>query len=128
MSKKKLLDASALIALLNKENGYEQVAEVIPYAIMSSVNVSEAASILHRHGINRETAETLIHDLIGNIVAFNSEQAFIAAELTQHTKPLGLSLGDRACLSAAIYHKLPVVTADKVWGKLKLAIPIEIIR
>lgn len=39
--KKVILDASAVIALLKKEPGYEQVQEVIYRSIISSVNAAE---------------------------------------------------------------------------------------
>jgi ribonuclease VapC len=41
---------------------------------------------------------------------------------------LGLSLGDRACLSLAIQQKLSVLTADRVWAGLQLGLNIQMIR
>ena len=44
------------------------------------------------------------------------------------TKKIGLSLGDRACITLAKLKELPVLTADKIWDTLDLNIKIELIR
>jgi ribonuclease VapC len=61
-------------------------------------------------------------------VSFTEEQARIAGALTARTRTLGLSLGDRACLALGIALRAPVYTADRAWKKLKLDVPIHIIR
>ena len=52
----------------------------------------------------------------------------IAGTLVQKTSSLGLSLGDRACLALAIALDAPVYTTDRLWKKLKLSIPIYLLR
>ncbi len=42
----------------------------------------------------------------------------IAGDLVVQTRPLGLSLGDRACLALGLALKAPVYTADKLWKKV----------
>ena len=44
------------------------------------------------------------------------------------TRPLGLSLGDRACLALAIQRKAVVYTTDAAWKNLNLGIEIKVIR
>ena len=44
------------------------------------------------------------------------------------SKPLGLSLADRACLVTAIRLHCPVITADKVWQLLDIGVEIHLIR
>jgi ribonuclease VapC len=44
------------------------------------------------------------------------------------TAPLGLSLGDRACLALAILLRLPIYTSDRVWKKLALGVEIRLLR
>jgi len=123
-----VLDASALLALMNKEPGHEVVANAVAYSLMSSVNVSEAAIILHKHGIDIKDARILINDMLAEIVPFNDEHAFTAASLNKQTSRFGLSLGDRACLSVAYHLKLPVLTADRQWAKVHIGVPVELIR
>ena len=62
------------------------------------------------------------------IVPFDANQAATSAALRQITKTLGLSLGDRACLALAQQKQLPVITADKIWGKLNLSIDVILAR
>ena len=44
-----VLDASALLALLNRELGSEKVVAALPDAVMSSVNLSEVVAKLVDH-------------------------------------------------------------------------------
>jgi len=59
---------------------------------------------------------------------FDEEQARVAAELIGKTRPIGLSLGDRACLALAIERKAAVYTTDKAWKQLDLGIEVAVIR
>lgn len=54
--------------------------------------------------------------------------ARLAAELREHTRHLGLSLGNRACLALGLLHGGPILTADRDWAKLDLDMEIEVIR
>ncbi len=64
----------------------------------------------------------------GCIKPFGEEHARIAGDLVTQTRPLGLSLGDRACLALGMALKAPVYTADKTWKKLKLNVRIHVVR
>lgn len=44
------------------------------------------------------------------------------------TKHLGLSLGDRACLTLAQHLDLPALTTDRTWEGLSLGITVQVIR
>jgi ribonuclease VapC len=123
-----ILDASALLAVINEEQGAEIVTEHIPRVIMSTINVSECATILCNTGLSEQQSQLIISDLVSKAIDFNIEQAWLAARFYKETKKYGLSLGDRACLSLAKILKLPVLTADKAWAKLKLGIDIILIR
>ena len=130
MSKQVVLDASAIIALINKEPGWEIVRDVLPYSLMSSVNVAEVAKFLiHYNNYNKDEARLIIEQIIDEIINFSPKQAYISAEIFSETKNLGLSLGDRSCLALAIDSECPVYTADQIWKKLELdKISIKIIR
>jgi PIN domain nuclease of toxin-antitoxin system len=123
-----VLDASALLALINQEPGSEKVAAVISTACMSSVNVAEVVSKLMDKGFSEVEIREIFGALKLLIIPFDEEQGFIAGLLRANTKSLGLSLGDRACLSLAIQQKLSVLTADRVWAGLQLGLNIQMIR
>lgn len=61
-------------------------------------------------------------------IPFTAEQAKAAGNLIAQTRPFGLSLGDRACLSLALELKAPVYTADRSWKDLKIGVRIHVIR
>lgn len=122
-----VFDTSALIALIQKEEGADIVAKHLKGAIMSSVNFSEVAAVLARK-MSREEILPLLTKLIGEIVLFDEVQALEAGLLYQQTKHLGLSLGDRSCISLALSRKLPVLTTDKIWQKLDIGIEVRVIR
>lgn len=128
--KKAILDSSALIALLEKEKGWEEMNGVINNSIMSSVNVSEVSKFLiDRRGYKRHEAKDIMEHLLDEIIDFTAEHAYIAAELYPKTKALGLSLGDRACLTLSLVTGYPIYTADQAWTKLNIAkIHIKVIR
>lgn len=126
---KAILDASALLALIKQEPGYKIVEELLGGIIMSSVNVSEVAAILLDSEMSIKECRTIIEPLVDTIVDFDAEQSFIAGDLKKHTKKLGLSLGDRACISLGAKLKLPVYTSDKIWSSLDMdLVDIKLIR
>jgi ribonuclease VapC len=127
--KRGVLDASALLALLNGEPGSEQVTSVIADgAAISAINLAEVVTKLSEIGI----PEALIHDaldLLGlEIVDFDVEQAYQVGLLRPLTRHAGLSLGDRACLALAKQLGLPALTTDRVWEGLDIGVAVQMIR
>jgi ribonuclease VapC len=124
-----VLDASALLAVLNQESGSEQLtAELLSEAAASTVNLAEVHSkLVVRGGSPEDSWETAI-GLIREPVAFTAEQAKLAGDLVSQTQPFGLSLGDRACLALGISLNAPIYTADRSWKKLKVSARIHVIR
>ncbi len=122
------LDASALLAFLFRERGYKRVAEVVEYACLSTVNLSEVLGRFVRDGHDSNEVLARIAATTIEIVPFGAEDAAIAASLVPTTQPLGLSLGDRACIALALSRNLKAVTADRIWSKLNVGVNIEIIR
>ena len=124
-----VLDASALLALLNQEPGSQKLTpELLRDATASTVNLAEVQTILVREGGDPDEAWELAVAPIAEAEPFSSDQAKIAGTLVKETRPLGLSLGDRACLALAIMLKAPVYTTDRDWKNLKLGIRIHVIR
>lgn len=126
---KVVLDASALLALLNNEPGAEKLSlKLLADAVISSVNLAEVQSHLVKAGINPAESWEAATAPIAEVAAFTAEQAKIAGSLTALTRALGLSLGDRACLALAIAINAPVYTADRAWKNLRLGVTIHTIR
>ncbi len=122
-----VLDASALLAYLHAEMGGERVGSMLEGAHISAVNWSEVVQKALQRGVDTEGMQQALLELGVIFEPLTTRQAEIAAHLFQPTRALGLSLADRACLALALDLALPAVTADRVWGQLKLDIEIEII-
>lgn len=125
---KYVIDASALVALIAGEKGSDVVKKHLNDAMMSTVNISECIESCLKKGATFNEADSIVESLIDEQVDFTREHAKLAAKLKRETKKYGLSLGDRACLSLAMSKKLPVLTADKVWEKLDVAVKVNVIR
>jgi PIN domain nuclease of toxin-antitoxin system len=118
---KYVLDASAILAVLNGEPGEKKVASLLAESAISNVNLAEVGAKLLEAGMDEPSAQLAVSVLgIGGILDFDERQAWEVARLRPLTKQYGLSLGDRACLGLAINLGVPAVTADKEWSKLKL--------
>lgn len=123
-----VLDASALLALLNGEPGAEPVKTVLGVAAMSAVNLSEVLTVLVDRGVPRDAAEAALGDLPVEIHSFGPAGAAQAAALRPSTRSAGLSLGDRACLALAKELGVPALTADRAWQGLPTGIRVTVIR
>ena len=111
--KGEVLDASALLALLQREPGGENVT--LQGAVMNSVNFAEVVQKTAQRG---KPTGTLLPELtlLGLLVRpFSPEEGVIAGELYLKTREQGLSLGDRACLATALTLAGVAVTADRNW-------------
>lgn len=124
-----VLDASALLALLNQEAGAEKLTpHLLGMAVSSTVNLAEVHGKLIERGLSSTQAWEATLSPIREAVPFTPEHAKLAGSLIVHTRQLGLSLGDRACLALGIAVNAPVYTADKLWKNLKLGVKIHVIR
>jgi ribonuclease VapC len=125
-----VLDASAILALLQAESGGDRVADILldptQSVLISSLNWSEVLDRLLRHGASAADAERQIARLGMDVVDFDVEQARIAA-LYRVLAPL-LSLADRACLAVSAVHHATAWTADRIWKQYTLDVPVELIR
>src|SRR5579871_2995671 len=117
---KAVIDASAFLAVAHAEPGADRVRPVLRSGVVSAVNYCEILQTLVRAGMSLTTAAEDVQRFVGGIVPFDEELAVIAAELEATTRPLGLSLGDRACLALGRHLRLPVLTADQAWAKLDI--------
>ncbi len=123
-----VLDASALLAFINQEPGFEKVEQYLANAIISSVNVAEVVTVLSSINMQEDVIIGIINDLDLEISNFDQDQAIQTGFLRNKTKHAGLSLGDRACINLGISKNIPVVSADKIWASLDLSSKILLIR
>ncbi len=123
-----VLDASALLAFLNNEPGAEIVMASLPEAAISSINLSEVVSKLSDAGMPEEAIRTALEGLPMEVVPFDEAQAFQAGVLRASTKGMGLSLGDRGCLSLAKRLDVPALTTDRAWEHLSPRAKVRMIR
>jgi len=126
MSHKYLLDASALLALLQDEQGSEIVAQYLSFCAISSVNLAEVASVLNKVGMPENEIDELFNEMDLDVLPFNKEVAIATGGIRRLTQNKGLSLGDRACLVTAKHYKRIVLTADRVWLDYQKDLELEI--
>lgn len=122
-----VLDASALLAVLYREPGSVMVEPYFAQAIVSSVNFSEVAAKLSDRGIDSQEVLEILSGLGLEVREFDTELALMAGALREVTRPLGLSLGDRACLALGIAEGAPILTTDRAWAGVPIETPAEVV-
>jgi len=123
-----VLDASALLAYLQSEPGGERVREVLAQSVMSTVNWSEVIGKARDDGVDTHGLREDLASLGLAIEPFSAEQAEIAGRIKEHTRAIGLSLGDRACLALGSDRGEAVYTADGTWLRPARGVNGEAIR
>lgn len=112
MSNKIVLDASALLCLLNDEPGADQVATVLTRSVIGAVNLGEVVSKLRERGLELDEVQEALGGLHLDVRPLSTAQAMKIGDLRPITRPLGLSLGDRACLALALDLGAEIYTTD----------------
>ncbi len=123
-----VLDASAILAAVQDEQGGEYVKKHIDRCVISSVNWSEVIQKLEYSGSDVDKITTFLKALGLRVVDFTENDSQISASLWTSCKSLGLSLADRACLATGLRLKTKIITADRIWGKLEINSQIHLIR
>jgi PIN domain nuclease of toxin-antitoxin system len=125
VSSSRLLDASALLALVFREPGHEIVAEACP-ATICAANLSEVVAKLVDRGAPPGDAATAHQAADLEVIQLTEEVAIRAGHLRSATRAVGLSLGDRCCLATAQLLSLEVLTADAAWESLAAELGLTI--
>lgn len=123
-----VLDTSVLLALLWDEPGAERIVPALGEARVSAVNLAELVSKLVERGASEREAVEVVEGLGLEVAVFDAEQAFTVGFLRRPTRGLGLSIGDRACLSLARRDGAVALTADRNWSRAEIGVEIEVIR
>ena len=121
-----VLDASAVLAMLYEEEGADAARRFSDPGSISLVNVAEVLTDLLRSGYRDVTqAMSALDDLQLRVRSVYESHVGRVAELKQVR---GLSLGDCFCIALGEAVGEPLVTADRQWATLDLAVPVELIR
>jgi PIN domain nuclease of toxin-antitoxin system len=121
------LDASAVLAAINDEDGAASVARLADPAI-SAVNLAEVVAKLGERGMPEGEIRQAVGFLDARVIPFEEHTAYRTGLLRRSTKGKRLSLADRACLATAALLGVPVITADREWARLKIGTEVRIIR
>jgi ribonuclease VapC len=123
-----LLDASAVLTLLHEEPGTERVAEFLPTAAISAVNLAEVLIVLERRGVAATEARRAVDALAIDVLPADAATTHAAADVAAANPRRGLSLGDCFCLATAQLAGVPAVTADRTWAALKTGARVVVVR
>ena len=123
-----VLDASAVLALLQGEPGSGLVSARLPGATVSAVNFSEVVAKLADAGMPEAEIRRALNPLGLEVRAFDQQDAIAAGLLRPLTRTFGLSLGDRACLALGAALSRPVITTERAWKKLKIGVDVVLAR
>jgi ribonuclease VapC len=120
-----VLDASAVLALLQEEPGADELEGVLDGALMSCVNLSEVLQKAEQHGVGTEGLEYDLEALGIQLRDFDLQMARPAAQ--PWSSGTGLSLGDRACLALAQRVEGVAVTTDARWADAGLEVDVRVL-
>jgi len=112
VSSKVVLDASALLCLLNDEPGAGRVVDVLTRCVIGTTNLAEVVSKLRERGLSLDEVREALGGLHLDVRPLSPSQALTIGDLRPVTKSLGLSLGDRACLALALDLGAELLTTD----------------
>lgn len=115
-----VLDASAVLALVRDEPGGDKVAEHVGRGAISAVNLQEVVKELLASGLDQSIIRELLSELRLDVRAHDTDAAYAAAALHEHTQEFGRGLGDRSCMALALSLGVPALTADREWRKVKV--------
>ena len=119
-----VLDSSAVVAWIRQERGWEVVDRVLDQSTLAAVNLVEIIEVLARYGLQFDPAK--FPAML--VEAFDYEQGVAAGALLREHRPAGFSLGDACCVALAMKLEAEVITADQLWSRIRLPVPITIIR
>jgi ribonuclease VapC len=110
-----VLDASAILAFLQDEDGADLVEELLAEdARCSAANWAEVAQKIRGAGREWSLSHALLTSYGLSVESVTEADAEWAAARWRRGE--GLSLADRLCLSLAHRLRAPALTADAAWG------------
>jgi PIN domain nuclease of toxin-antitoxin system len=120
-----VLDASAVLALMQGEPGSEKLRKLLPEALVSAVNQAEIIAKLVNHGMPAPEAQSAFDALHLEVTAFDADLAALSAQYVRK----GISLGDRCFLASAFRYGRGYTSDRDLWKLLgKIAPDLEFFR
>ena len=126
-----VLDASAVLAWVLNEPGAVTVDQVIPFAVVTSANMTEVLYRAAQRGHKMDSA--MLHDHLVHagldvepVTDADTVRAAVLIARSRQDPPAGsygLALGDGLCLAVAERLGLPATGGDQLWETLDLAVP-----
>lgn len=114
-----VVDASALLALLLRESGWERCRSSLGRSpVISAVNWSEVSQKVHAGGVDTTLVLSAVSTAGLSVVPLTEDRAEATARLWSTTRDRGLSLAERACIALGMELGVPVLTADRTWVSL----------
>jgi PIN domain nuclease of toxin-antitoxin system len=123
-----VLDASAVLAVINGEPGADTVIASLSDARICAVNYAEVISKLVDKHVELSDALDAVTKLGVSIVDFDADLAASVGALRPATKGRRISLADRACLALAGRDGIPALTGDRRWASLSIAAQVRLFR
>ncbi|MCW2974391.1 MAG: PilT protein-like protein [Thermoleophilia bacterium] len=124
-----ILDASAIIAIIQMEDRGTRVIELIEAedAYASAVTIGESLAKLVELGMPDRAAMRAISAIVTDVVPFNVDMAVMTGVLREETRAAGLSFADRACLVTALELGVPAITTDRAWKSIDLGVDVRLV-
>lgn len=123
-----VLDASAVLAYLHGEPGWETVENALinQACVVTAANQAEIVARSLDRGVAPDAVTTILVELGYAVIDITAADGQEAGMLRPATRAHGLSLGDRLCLAVARRANASVLTADRPWLDLVEALGLDI--
>ena len=123
-----VLDSSAVIALVRREQGWEKVQAALEHSVISAISLTESMTKLIRQGGEPRLVERLLKALDLEVIPWDEELAWASRDLCPLAWTNGISFADRACLALARHLDLAAMTADSEWTKPNHGVRVSLFR